>query len=266
MRSAGNFNPEWGYLAPAPSFMRTLRVVLVATAVGATAGAAVVISLIDRPAGTVDRTASATAHAIVTSVQAAPAAAAAPVKVTASLPEAAKPAVAKPAPAVAAVSAPAPMQSAASEPAPAKSVAVAAAPAEQQPAAAAPIAAQAATPAAPEEAAPPPVRAAAIAPPPQASLPAAAAPEISADHDAVAPKSASGIAALSYAAPSADDDHAADFSDQGLLRPETAEKKRHHTAAAYAANSKDRPAPNLGAFLRRIFSPHPAGSSYYPNR
>jgi hypothetical protein len=38
MRSAGNFSPEWGYLAPAPSFARTARVVLVATAIGATAG------------------------------------------------------------------------------------------------------------------------------------------------------------------------------------------------------------------------------------
>ena len=42
MRFAGNFHPEWGYLAPAPNFMRTARVVVVATAIGATAGAAVV--------------------------------------------------------------------------------------------------------------------------------------------------------------------------------------------------------------------------------
>lgn len=49
MRPAGNFNPEWGYLAPAPSFMRTVRIVIVATAIGATAGAAVVFSLLDRP-------------------------------------------------------------------------------------------------------------------------------------------------------------------------------------------------------------------------
>ena len=70
MRSAGNFSPEWGYLAPAPSFMRTARVVLVATAVGATAGAGVVVSLIDRPAADGNKT-SLAAHAIVTSVQAA---------------------------------------------------------------------------------------------------------------------------------------------------------------------------------------------------
>ena len=50
MRFAGNFNPEWGYLAPAPSFIRTVRIAVVAAAVGATAGAAVVFSLADRPA------------------------------------------------------------------------------------------------------------------------------------------------------------------------------------------------------------------------
>ncbi len=70
MRSAGNFSPEWGYLAPAPSFMRTARIVVVATAIGATAGAGVVLSLLDRPAEG-DRTSLAAAHAIVTSVQAA---------------------------------------------------------------------------------------------------------------------------------------------------------------------------------------------------
>ena len=45
MRSGGNSNPEWGYLAPAPSFMRTARIVVVATAIGATAGAGVVLTL-----------------------------------------------------------------------------------------------------------------------------------------------------------------------------------------------------------------------------
>jgi hypothetical protein len=50
MGFAGNFHPEWGYLAPAPSFMRTARIVLVATTVGATAGAGMVFSLVDRPA------------------------------------------------------------------------------------------------------------------------------------------------------------------------------------------------------------------------
>lgn len=70
MRSAGNFHPEWGYLAPAPSFVRTLRVVLVATAIGATAGAAVVVSLLARPAsGSADS--SIAAHALVTGAPAA---------------------------------------------------------------------------------------------------------------------------------------------------------------------------------------------------
>ena len=107
MGSAGNFSPEWGYLAPAPSFMRTVRVVLIATAVGATAGAAVVLSLVDRPAG--GEATAVAAHAIVTSAQAAAAPAlpalSVPVAVVTSSP-AATPIVATPdvakAPAVAA--------------------------------------------------------------------------------------------------------------------------------------------------------------------
>jgi hypothetical protein len=66
MRSAGNFHPEWGYLAPAPSFMRTVRIALVATAIGATAGAVVVVSLVERPGSNDDNT-SIAAHALVTS-------------------------------------------------------------------------------------------------------------------------------------------------------------------------------------------------------
>lgn len=50
MRFGRSFHPEWGYLAPAPNFMRTARLVVVATAIGATAGAAVVLSLVERPA------------------------------------------------------------------------------------------------------------------------------------------------------------------------------------------------------------------------
>jgi hypothetical protein len=67
MRSAGNFHPDWGYLAPAPSFMRTARIVLVATAIGATAGAAVMISLVQHPA-TDPANAPIAAHALVTSL------------------------------------------------------------------------------------------------------------------------------------------------------------------------------------------------------
>jgi hypothetical protein len=50
MRHAGNFNPEWGYLAPAPSLLRTARLFVVAAVIGATASAAVVFSLMDRTA------------------------------------------------------------------------------------------------------------------------------------------------------------------------------------------------------------------------
>jgi hypothetical protein len=67
MRSVKNFSPEWGYLAPAPSLARTARVVLVATAIGATAGAGVVLSLVERPAEA-QKTPIA-ARAIVTSVR-----------------------------------------------------------------------------------------------------------------------------------------------------------------------------------------------------
>src|SRR5580692_11442232 len=105
MRFAGNFHPEWGYLAPAPNFMRTARVVVVATAIGATAGAAVVLSLAERSApGAVadagktlvvvhslvqpaEAAAPATAPVaapVATAVPAAPVASAAPAKVQAS--------------------------------------------------------------------------------------------------------------------------------------------------------------------------------------
>jgi hypothetical protein len=77
MRSTGNFSPEWGYLAPAPSVLRTVRVVLVATAVGATAGAGAVLSLVDHSSAEGERV-SVAAHAIVTSAQAAPIQATAP--------------------------------------------------------------------------------------------------------------------------------------------------------------------------------------------
>ena len=49
MRYDRNFNPEWGYVAPAPSVMRTARVVGLAAIIGATVGAATVLSLLDRP-------------------------------------------------------------------------------------------------------------------------------------------------------------------------------------------------------------------------
>lgn len=49
MPVVGNFHPQWGYVAPVPGAGRTLRIVLVATAVGATAGAGAVFALMDHP-------------------------------------------------------------------------------------------------------------------------------------------------------------------------------------------------------------------------
>jgi hypothetical protein len=61
MPFAENFHPEWGVLAPAPSFLRTVRIVLVATAIGATAGAGTVLALMDRPASETPKAVSASA-------------------------------------------------------------------------------------------------------------------------------------------------------------------------------------------------------------
>jgi hypothetical protein len=49
MRHARNFNPEWGYVAPAPS--RTDWLIVVAAIILATAGVATVFSLLYRPVG-----------------------------------------------------------------------------------------------------------------------------------------------------------------------------------------------------------------------
>jgi hypothetical protein len=43
-------HPEWGFVAPAPNFIRAVRIGLVAAAVGATIGAGVVLSLVDSSA------------------------------------------------------------------------------------------------------------------------------------------------------------------------------------------------------------------------
>ncbi len=51
MRSPRNFHPEWGYLAPSPSFVRMARIVLIAVAVGGIGGASVVLSMLEQPAG-----------------------------------------------------------------------------------------------------------------------------------------------------------------------------------------------------------------------
>ncbi len=50
MPLAGACHPEWGYLAPAPNFLRIARIFMIAAAIGAMASAAVFCSLIYRPA------------------------------------------------------------------------------------------------------------------------------------------------------------------------------------------------------------------------
>ena len=75
MRHAGNFNPEWGYVAPAPNFLRTARVFVVAAAIGATVSAAVVFSLMDRPSAE----APVAARTLVQPVEPAPPARSAPI-------------------------------------------------------------------------------------------------------------------------------------------------------------------------------------------
>ena len=49
MRHAKNLHPEWGYVPAANRFGRTISIFLVATAIGATAGGGVVLSLVDVP-------------------------------------------------------------------------------------------------------------------------------------------------------------------------------------------------------------------------
>lgn len=252
MRSAGNFNSEWGYLAPAPSFFRTVRVVLVATAIGATAGAAVVVSLIDRPAGEADRAASITPHAIVTSVQVAPETAVPPVAAAsvASPVNAVQPAITRPSDGLA---------SAAPQDTPPSAPQIVTSPAAQSSPAAAVVSPPASKAAA--------LSATAVSPqaPPKAATPANA---LLSDAAAAGPKTPTGMTAMTEASPSGQALHAADAPDQALLPPEPVpdeKKAKHHVASAFAATSKNKGAPTLGSVLRRIFHP-PAGTSYYPNR
>jgi hypothetical protein len=44
-----NFHPEWGYLAPAPRFLRSVRLVVISAAIAATASAGVVFALARQP-------------------------------------------------------------------------------------------------------------------------------------------------------------------------------------------------------------------------
>jgi len=222
MRSAGNFSPEWGYLAPAPSFMRTARIVLVATAVGATAGAGVVLSLSDRPAAEGANT-SLAAHAIVTSEQAATAptapVASAPVTASTQVPLSVVP----------------PLQAKA----PAQTPAQAKIPVPAKPTIGG--------------------RSTAITAP---QIPAGNSPAASAgasDANTVsAPQASPGIAALSEA-PAAGDATPSDLPDGTTVTPEMSPPKKaatqHHSASGESG-------PGLGTMLRRMFSAHAGTSYY----
>jgi hypothetical protein len=252
MRSAGNFSPEWGYLAPVPSFARTARIVLVAAAIGATAGAGVVLSLVDRPAQP-ERTPVA-ARAIVTSARTTPAPAAPEIS--------AAPATAAAAPVSGPAASPAPPAPSASPPstiatsevpgrAPARPQATP--PAPSQPA----NAPTAVVPSAPDHQ---PVQAsAAIVPPAKAEPPTVGQANTGQPNTGSTP--ATGIAALSE--PSATGAAApADAPDAGTPGQEPApsqKKTKHH--AAYGKT----PFVGLGTLFRRFFVAH-AGRSYYPNR
>ena len=246
MRSSGNFSPEWGYLAPAPSMLRTLRVVLVATAVGATAGAGVVLSLVDRSTGNVDKVAVA-AHAIVTSAQAASAQESPAVNTVTAPLAAAAPAVAqtrsesKPNVAVAVPAQSAALPSPQVQTPQVQASQVQAAPAMLQP----------------DQAAQPATGAAAL----QASTASIANAAPANDPGAVSmPQQQPAVAALSDApdAPAATSD--ANGGDQAIVGPQQPaqqKKPKHHTAGA---NNRD----FIGNALRHLFSAR--AGSFYPNR
>jgi hypothetical protein len=247
MRSAGNFSPEWGYLAPAPSRLRTVRVVLVATAIGATAGAGVVLSLVDRPTGDADRVAVA-AHAIVTSAQAAPAmespkVSAAPVAVPAISPAAAT------APAKTATAAPAQVTPSVT---PSVTAAVAAPQAQ-----------------APQIQAPQVQAAPALAQPSNVSQQAASVQAPTTSDAGPAPTQPGAVAALSDSAPAAaaaqdapavTSDASAVDDGMGFVGPQQP-KKKHHSAGGYKDGF-----PDISGPLRRLFNARNSSNAYYPNR
>jgi hypothetical protein len=243
MRSTGNFSPEWGYLAPAPSMLPTVRVLLVATAIGATAGAGVVLSLVDHSVGDGDKVAVAARAIVVTSVQAAPVQA--PVMSEATIaPEIA--------PAAAAPVAQTPVQK------PVQAAALGQTPPQAQ--------------AAPQIQTAPQVQAAAhdntalavTAPAQDAATASATAASITNDAAAVPQQPA--VAALSgpnVATPGAPVASTDATGDQGIVGPQqTAQQKkakRHNSSF-----SRDFP-PVIGPALWHLFSAR-AGTSNYPNR
>ena len=234
MRSAGNFSPDWGYLAPAPSFARTARIVLVATAIGATAGAGVVLSLVDR--STEPKPAPVAAQAIVTSVQAA-AAPAAPEIAAPTAPAAAAPPASPP------VAAPTATSEASAQP-PNHSRA------PSQP---------------PDQPAPVPSNEAnAPAQAPASVAPAENATPVNAESTNAGPANAGSTPAAGVAAlPEPSTTGAvADAPDGGTAAQEPAglqKKVKHH---AYYDRA---PFPGLGRFFRRLFVAH-AGRSNYSTR
>jgi hypothetical protein len=64
MPLAGACHPEWGYLAPAPNFLRTARIFIIAAAIGAMASAAIFCSLIYRPAAETSVAEQTLVHAV----------------------------------------------------------------------------------------------------------------------------------------------------------------------------------------------------------
>jgi type IV secretory pathway VirB10-like protein len=242
MRSAGNFSPEWGHLAPVPSFARTARIVLVATAIGATAGAGVVLSLVDRspePKG-----ASVSPRAIVTSERAAAAPAASQMSAAPMAPAASPVVPAAPPASPPASSTVAPSEVATQSP----NHALVPSQTADQPAAAPSTVANASAQA------PGPVT-----PPENTAPPSAAetsASQANSEPAKTEPHPAAGVAALSE--PSATGT-AADAPDGGTNAQESAspqKKAKHHFA-----NDKA-PFPGLGTFFRRFFVAHAVRPNY----
>jgi hypothetical protein len=261
MRSAGNFSPEWGYLAPAPSLARTARVVLVATAIGATAGAGVVLSLVERPAEA--QKMPIAARAIVTSVR--------ETAVPSVAPTVSSAAVTSPATAVSAAPAAAPTPVAASTPPPAL-----------KPSASARTAARATPQIQPQAVNPPPaaspstvVTATPALVPPASATPAQSTPAssttaapLSASNSApatatvaiTASASATTAVGSSGASQAADAAPAEVPESPSIIAPETLPPKK----AKRHGSGKAGPAPRLGSILRRLFVAH-SGRSYYPH-
>jgi len=246
MRSAGNFSPEWGYLAPAPSLLRTARVVIVATAVGATAGAAVVLSLVERPVVEADRT---PAHAIVTSVQASPIAAPPQPTATAITSSVALPLPA-PAPRIVERAAPAQM------PAPAPRIVERAAPVQMpvqpEPAIAVPV-----TPPGPPIAT---QSASVTTEPPAAAGPGETMMSRAADVVGPQPDASAGTAPLAEPPIEAS---RSEVMESSIIATEPAKKTKHASVQPISAGpkSKPKPAPTLGSVLKNLFGTHTAASN-----